>query len=180
MKNYKLNLSITIFAYLLSFGVFAQGPGGGQGGRGGGNGQGQQRGGKPDASEILSMLDTNNDDKIDKEEASNDKRGKIAEDFDEIDTNDDDLIDLEELKASLSGRKEPKKVSPEKLIKEIDDDGNGKLNALEVAAKGNQVLTDKFSDIDTNEDSELDEEELKAFFEKEDNSTKKSKRKKRD
>ena len=181
MKNNKLKLSFTIFTLLLTIGVFAQGPqGGGQGGRGGGKGQGQQRGEKPDASEILSMLDTNNDDVIDKDEASNDKRGKIAEDFDEIDTSGDELIDLEELKASLSDRKKPKKVLPEKLIKQIDDNGDGKLNELEIAAKGKQDLSEKFSEIDTNEDAELDLEELKAFFEKDDEKDRKSKRKKGD
>ena len=180
MKKNKLKIVITISSMLLCFGVFAQGsPRGGQGG-GRGQGGGQQRGEKPDASEILSKLDTNNDDKIDKDEASNDERGKIAEDFDVIDTSGDGLIDMEELKASLNGRKKPKKVSPEKLIKQIDDDGNGKLNELEVAAKGKQDLSEKFSKIDTNEDAELDLEELKAFFGKVDENVKKGKRKKRD
>lgn len=180
MNNNKLKSVFTIFTLLLTIGVFAQGPpGGGQGG-GRGQGDGQQRGGRPDASEILSKIDANNDDVIDKDEAANDKRGKIAEDFDEIDSSGDGLIDLEELKASLSGKKKPKKVSAKKLIKQIDDDGNGKLNALEVAAKGNKVLTEKFVEIDTNEDGELDEAELKIFFDKDVENNKKSKRKKRD
>lgn len=180
MKNNKLKSTLTIFTLLICFSLFAQGPSGGGQGGGRGQGGGQQRGGKSDASEILSKLDTNNDDVIDKDEAANDERGKIVENFDNIDTSGDDLIDLEELKAFLNGRKKPKKVSPKKLIKEIDDDGNGTLNELEVAAKGKQNLIQNFNEIDTNEDAELDEDELKAFFEKNDEKDKKSKRKKRD
>ena len=109
------------------------------------------------------MLDTNDDNVIDRDEASKDKRGKIAEDFDDIDTNDDDVIDLDELEASLNNRK-PKKISAKKIIKMIDDDNDGKLNPLEVAAKGKQDLIDNFANIDTNEDNLLDLEELEAFF----------------
>jgi Ca2+-binding EF-hand superfamily protein len=151
---------------LVCFGIFAQGTPGGHGGRNeGGQGRGQQRGGKPDASQIVSKLDTNNDDKIDKEEASKDERGKIAEDFDEIDTNDDEFIDLEELKASLKDRK-PKVISAEKILKEVDDNGDGTLNELEVAAKDNKQLSKNFKEVDTNQDNELDLEELKAFYSK--------------
>jgi Ca2+-binding EF-hand superfamily protein len=184
MKNNNLKTTITIFSMLLCFGVFAQGPPGGGGSRGGGQGRGGQKGGPPEASEILSKLDTNKDNLIDKDEASADKRGKIAEDFEEIDTNDDDFIDLEELEDSLNDRKKPKKIDPEKLIKQIDDNGDGTLNELEVAAKGKRDLSEKFSAIDTNEDAELDLEELKVFFENNENGDdeddKKSKRKRRD
>lgn len=181
MKKNNLKTSITIFSMLLCFSLFAQGPpGGGGGGRGGGQGRGGQKGGKPEASEILSKLDTNKDNFIDKDEAAKDKRGKISEDFEVIDSNDDGLIDLEELDASLNDRI-PKKVSPKKIIKEVDDNGDGTLNELEVAAKGKRDLSEKFSEIDTNKDAELDEEELKAFFgDSEDEDDKKSKRKRRD
>ena len=172
MKSNKLKITVTIFSMLLCFGVFAQR---GQGGRGGRQGESQQRGGKPDAAKILGMLDTNNDDRIDKDEASKDKRGKISENFDEIDTNDDELIDLEELEASLNNRK-PKRVSAEKILKEVDDNGDGTLNELEVAAKDKQDLSENFKEIDINKDNELDLEELKAFYAK----NEKSKRKKRD
>ncbi len=181
MKNNKLKAIITIFSMLLCFGIFAQGPpGGGQGGRG--QNGGSQKGGKPDASEILSKLDTNNDDVIDKDEASKDRRGKISEDFDEIDTNDDDLIDLEELKDSLNNRKSndrPKRVSPEKLLKNVDDNGDGTLNELEVAAKDNRQLSNDFNEIDTNQDSEIDLDELKEFYAKNDEEKEKGKRNRR-
>ncbi|MFD2824028.1 EF-hand domain-containing protein [Lacinutrix iliipiscaria] len=170
MKNTKLNF--TIFILFLSLGVFAQGPPGGQGGRG--QGRGQQKGGKPNASEILSKLDTNHDDVIDKEEASKERRGKISDDFDEIDTNSDAFIDLEELEASLNNRKKPKKVSPEKLIKDIDDNNDGTLNELEVAAKEAKELSKHFNQIDANNDNELDLDELKSFFSN--NKTEKPKR----
>lgn len=148
---------------MVSFTVFAQGPGG----RGRRQGRGEQQGGKPDASEILSKLDTNNDDVIDKDEASKDRKEKISEDFDEIDTNDDGLIDLEELKASLNNLKSnrrPKKISAEKLLKEVDDNGDGMLNELEVAAMGKNHLLNNFNKIDTNQDNEIDLEELNAFY----------------
>lgn len=174
MKPNKLKISISIFSLLLCFGVFAQGPpGGGQGGRSGG-GQGQQRGGsQPNASEILSKLDTNNDSKISESEASKDRRGKIAEDFDEIDSNNDSFIDLNELKDSLgnrSSKRQPKKVSAKKIIKEVDDNGDETLNELEVAAEKKRDLIKNFNTIDTNQDNELDLEELKVFYDKNDKS----------
>lgn len=164
MKNNQLKTVLTVFSMLLCFSVFAQGPpgGGGQGGRGGG--RGQQRGGTPDASEILSKLDINKDQVIDKDEAASDERGKISEDFDVIDTNEDGVIDLDELKVSLDDSK-PRKISAKKIIKAVDDNGDGTLNELEVAAKKKIELSDNFSKIDTNSDGELDLEELKAFFE---------------
>lgn len=179
-NNNNLKTTITIFSMLFCFSLFAQGPpGGGQGGRSGGKGQGQKKE-KPDASEILSKLDTNKDYLIDKDEATADKRGKIAEDFDEIDTNSDTFIDLEELKDSLNDRKKPKKISAKRIIEEVDDNGDETLNELEVAAKGKKALSDNFREIDTNEDGELDLEELKVFFKKDADDDKKSKRKKRD
>ena len=125
MKNNQLKTVLTVFSMLLCFSVFAQGPpgGGGQGGRGGG--RGQQRGGTPDASEILSKLDINKDQVIDKDEAASDERGKISEDFDVIDTNEDGVIDLDELKVSLDDSK-PRKISAKKIIKAVDDNGDGK------------------------------------------------------
>lgn len=178
--NYK-RMTITIFLILFSFTLFAQGPPGGGQGRGGMQGGNQQRGGKPNASEILSMLDTNDDDLIDKEEASKDRRGKISEDFDEIDANEDGFIDLEELEDSLNNKRpERKRVSPEKLIKQIDDNGDGTLNELEVAAKEKRELSDNFSEIDTNEDGELDLDELTAFFDSREDEKPEKRRKKRE
>ncbi|MFY0712918.1 EF-hand domain-containing protein [Seonamhaeicola sp. NFXS20] len=171
--NYIKTLT-TIFSMLICVTLFAQGPPGG--GRGGMQGGDQQRGGRPDASEILSMLDTNSDDLIDKDEAAEDKRGKIAEDFDEIDTDDDGFINLEELEAFLNNRKGPKMMSPEKLIEQVDDNGDGTLNELEVAAKQQQELVENFEAIDTNDDKELDIDELKAFYESKENNKKRKRR----
>ncbi|RPE00807.1 EF-hand domain-containing protein [Aureibaculum marinum] len=170
MKNKNQKLAISIFLFLLCFGVFAQRPGE-QGRRS--NGQG----GKPDASQILSKLDTNSDNKIDIDEASKDQRSKISQDFDTIDTNDDQYIDLAELEASLNRKNRPKENSAEQIIKEVDDNADGKLNTLEIAAKEKLLLTNNFDEIDTNDDNEIDLEELKAFLKKSD--TKKLKKKKR-
>lgn len=179
MKNNKLKSVLTVFSMLLCFSVFAQGhQGDGQGGgRGQGGGKGQKQENKPDASEIFSKLDTNKDDFIDKDEAAKDSRGKIFQDFDEIDSNEDGFIDLEELKASLDD-KTPRKLSAEKILKQIDDNGDGTLNELEVAAKDNRELVKNFSTIDTNQDNELDLEELKTFYDKNDNQKPKRKEKK--
>lgn len=176
MKKNKLKIIITSFSILFYFTLFAQGPGG-QRGRNGG----QNKGGKPDAEQVLSKLDTNNDDKIDLDEASKDKRGKIAQDFDNIDFNDDKYIDLDELKTSLNDKR-PKGESAEKIMREADDNADGKLNALEVAAKEKLLLTNNFDTIDANNDNEIDLEELKAFMsksEKESRSLGPKKRKKR-
>lgn len=158
MKNKRITLVISFFLILISVSAFAQGPGG-RGGRPGGRDQQRQ---KPKASDILKMLDTNDDEKIDKEEASKDRRGKIAEDFDEIDANADGFIDLEELETSLEGK--PRKISAEKIIKEVDQNEDGFLNELEVAAKDKRDLLLNFSKIDTNEDAQIDLEELKVFY----------------
>ena len=99
----------------------------------------------------------------------------MSEDFDVIDANGDEVIDLDELKASLDEKKS-KKISAKKILKEVDDNGDGTLNELEVAVKNKIELMDHFSEIDSNNDGELDLDELKAFFESDD----KSKRKKRD
>lgn len=157
MKTKKL---ITAIFILTSINLFAQGPGG-RGGRGNGN---QQRGEKPSASKILEMLDVNNDKVIDKDEASNDRRGKISEDFAEIDTNEDGVIDLDELEASLESMDKPREVSAEKVLKEIDDNEDGLLNELEVAAKDRRELINNFKIIDTDEDGQLNLEELKTFY----------------
>ena len=170
-----MKTTITILSLLLCIAVFAQGPPGGQGDRGGKGQQGnQQQRSKPDASQILSMLDLNKDDLIDKDEASKDKRGKISEDFDEIDDNEDGFIDLDELKASLNNR--PKKISAKKIIKQVDDNKDGTLNELEIAAKNKRDLIENFKNIDTNEDGELDLEELNVFY---DNTDKPKRRKRR-
>lgn len=170
MKNNKLKTTVIILSLLLSLSIFAQGPGS----RAGRQGDGPPRGDKPDATKILEILDTNNDDKIDKIEASKDRRGKISEDFDEIDTNSDGFITIGELETSLNIKK-PRKVSSEKILKEVDDNEDGFLNELEVAAKNQRDLMDNFKEIDTNDDSQLDLEELKVFYSK----NEKSKRKKR-
>ncbi|WP_179352524.1 EF-hand domain-containing protein [Winogradskyella vidalii] len=171
-----IKVTLTILAVFINVIAFAQGPpGGGQGGRGGGQG-GPSKGEKPDATEILKLLDTNNDDMIDKVEAVEDERGKIAKDFDEIDTNEDGFIDLEELEIELN-REGPRKVTAKKLLKEVDQNEDGLLNELEVAAKDKRDLMDNFNDIDTNADSQLDLEELKVFYSKEDDNKKTRKKK---
>lgn len=174
MKHNNLKVILSIFTLLLTISIYAQGPPGG-GGRGQKGGRGQERGNKPDASEILSKLDINSDGVIDKEEALKDERGNINDNFDEIDSNEDEVIDLDELKESIN-TKGPRKVSAKKIIKQIDDNEDGTLNELEVAAKGKLDISNNFSKIDTNQDGELDLHELKLFY----SEGKKEKRKKRD
>ncbi len=171
MNKSKLNVAITIVTMLLCLTAVAQRPQGRQGGR---SGQGPQSGGKPDASMIFSMLDTNNDKKIDIDEASKDTRGKIAQDFNSIDTNDDQFIDFDELQEALTNGNSNRNMA-ERMLKEVDDNHDGTLNNLEIAAKEKLELTNNFKEIDVNQDNELDLQELKAFYAKKE----KPKRKKR-
>jgi Ca2+-binding EF-hand superfamily protein len=168
----KIKTGVTIFSLFASVTLFAQGPGG----RGGMQGQGNRpsRTEKPDASKIMSKLDTNNDNTIDRDEASNDKRGKISEMFDKIDLDANNSISFEELEASLENRG-PKQKSAKDLIKDLDDNKDGTLNELEIAAKKNELLAINFKEIDSNKDNELDRDELKLFLSK----NRKDKRKKR-
>jgi len=169
MKRTQLKISIAVFSMLLCFNVYSQR----QGRQGGGDRQGgPQRGQRPDAAMILKKLDTNNDEVIDKEEAANDERKIIFENFAEIDTNEDGVIDLDELKESLKKGKR-RKPSAKKIMKEIDDNGDGKLNKLEVAAKENRMISKNFDEIDTNDDNEIDLDELKAFISKQSKKRKK-------
>ncbi|MEP5253895.1 MAG: EF-hand domain-containing protein [Winogradskyella arenosi] len=152
---------LVLLAFAGSLSVFSQG------GRGGRQGGGPPNGEQPEASEILKLLDTNNDGKIEAREAANDRRGKIAEDFEEIDIDGDGFVSLEELEASLNGTV-LKSVTVEKLLEAIDHDGDGMLNELEVSAKDQRDLMADFKTIDRNGDAQLDEEELKAYYQKED------------
>jgi Ca2+-binding EF-hand superfamily protein len=157
-----MKLRITLFSILLTFSLFAQGPPRSQGGRSGGQGKRSQKE-KPSASKIIELLDVNGDYKIDREEALKDQRGKILEDFDVIDTNEDGYLDVEEIEASLNDKK-TKKISVEKIIKLVDDNGDGTLNKLEVAAKDKRQLIKEFDAIDVNKDNELDLDELNFFL----------------
>lgn len=172
MKSNRLKITLSIFSMLLCMSVYSQR----QGGQRGGDRQGGQRGQKPTAAMILEKLDTNNDEVISKEEAAKDDRKEIYDNFAEIDSNEDGVIDLEELKESLKNKKRRRKPNAKKLIKQIDDNGDGTLNKLEVAAKENRLLSKNFDEIDTNEDGELDKGELKAFFAKNEKKRKKRRR----
>lgn len=167
MKNNRLKIIISIFSMLLCVSVFAQRQGGQGENRGGqrGGGQGQQRGERPDASQILAMLDTNDDAKISKEEASKARRGKLSEDFDAIDSNEDGFLVLEELETFFNNRK-PKDVSPEKIIKKADKNDDGLLSKEELSSKRNRQMLKHFEAIDTDKDSQLNLEELKVFLSK--------------
>jgi len=136
-----IKLTTMICSLFLTFNPFAQGPPGGQGGRGGGQDRYQKE--KPNASKIMELLDSNGDSKIDKDEVSQDRRGKNSEDFYEIDANSDGFIDLEDLEASLNNRK-PKEISVEKILKELDDNEDGTLNQLEIAAKKKSSAPKRF------------------------------------
>jgi Ca2+-binding EF-hand superfamily protein len=174
MNTTELKSVITLFALFASLTIFAQRPGGRGGMQNRSQGNRPAKNEKPDASKIMSMLDINNDNKIDVDEASKDKRGKIAENFSEIDADSNGFISLEELKASLENRKS-KRISAQELIKKADDNKDGKLNELEIAVSKNKMLSDNFKTIDTNKDAELDVEEIKTFLK----SKRDAKRKKR-
>ena len=138
MKINKTKFTFTIIVLLISVTAFAQGPpGGGQGGRGGRQGGGDQQRQKPDASEILKLLDTNNDDKIDKDEAEKDKRGKISKE--EVDQDENGL--LNELEVAAKDKRDLMEH-----FSEIDENGDGQLDLEELKSfysKGDKKKKDR-------------------------------------
>ena len=50
------------------------------------------------------------------------------------------------------------------LIAELDSDANGMLGQDEVAASSHTVLQEAFSNIDTNQDQQIDNAEFNAFL----------------
>ena len=171
---------LSLLALLFAMPLLAQRvPGSGQG-RGRLSGQ---RGGTPDASQIIKRLDANGDHVIDRDEASKDTRGRLYETFDSIDFNSDGVLDETELNEAFKSRRSsqrPKPIAPKTVIKQVDDNGDGTLNALEVAAKDQKDLSANFSTIDTNQDGELDLEELTVYYASKAPKATKDRRRKRD
>jgi len=160
MRNNILKIAVLAVALVLSAPISAQ-----QQGRGNQNKNAQHN--KPDPDQVIARLDTNNDGKIDKEEASQAPRGKLAENFDKLDSNNDGYLVLEELEARASGNKNKQKgkPSPEKVFEMVDNNNDGQLDKLEVASKDRGRLEENFASIDTNSDDVISMEELKAFHE---------------
>jgi len=161
MRNNILKVAVLAVALVLSVPVNAQ-----QEGRGKQNKNAQHN--KPDSDQVIARLDTNNDGKIDKEEASQAPRGKLVENFDNLDSNNDGYVVLEELEArGASGNKNKQKgkPSPEKVFEMVDNNNDGQLDKLEVAAKDRGRLEENFATIDTNSDDAISMEELKVFHE---------------
>ncbi|MFP4845715.1 YHYH protein [Winogradskyella sp. PE311] len=68
-----------------------------------------RQGGRPSFSELLKMMDTNNDKRISKKEA----KGPLSEDFDKIDKNKDGFLSEEEIQTGArSSKKEPEGRRP--------------------------------------------------------------------
>ena len=170
MKNNILKVAVLAVALVLSVPVSAQ-----QQGKGKQNKNAQYN--KPDPDQVIARLDTNSDGKIDKEEALKAQRGNLAENFDNLDSNKDGYVVLEELEArGASGNKNKQKgkPSPEKVFEMVDNNKDGQLDKLEVAAKDRGRLEENFASIDTNSDDAISMEELKYFH-----ATEKSKGKKK-
>ena len=137
--------------------------------------------GSPNPDQIIAKLDTNFDGKIDKMEASQAQRGRLAESFNELDINNDGYIDKEEL-ANMGARKstkKPNKPSPEEIFAIVDYNKDGLLDDFEVAAKDKGNLQENFRKIDTDTDGYISMEELKAFQELEKPKKHKKKRNKK-
>ncbi len=153
MKNNILKVVVLAVALVLSVPAIAQQ-----------QGRGKQQN-KPSPDQVITRLDTNNDGKIDKEEASKAPKGNLAENFDNLDSNNDGFIVLEEFKVRTSGNKnkQKRKPSPEKVFEMVDNNKDGQLDKLEVAAKDRGNLEDNFARIDTNSDDAISMDELKDF-----------------
>jgi len=160
MKINILKVVVLAVALVLSVPVSAQ-----QQGRGKQNKNAQHN--KPDPEQVIARLDTNSDGKIDKEEASQAQRGKLAVNFDNLDSNNDGYLVLEELEARSSGNKNKQKGKPstEKVFEMVDNNQDGQLDKFEVAAKSKGNLEENFASIDTNTDDVISMEELNAFHE---------------
>jgi Ca2+-binding EF-hand superfamily protein len=63
-------------------------------------------------------------------------------------------------------KKETPKPEPGKMFNALDTDADGKLSVAEVDKAQRGKLKEDFTVIDTNKDSYLDKEELKAYREK--------------
>lgn len=153
MKNNILKVVVLAVALVLSVPAIAQ-----QQGRG-------KQHNKPNPDQVIARLDANNDGKIDKEEASKAAKGSLVENFDNLDSNNDGYIVLEEFNVRTTGNKnkQMRKPSPEKVFEMVDNNKDGQLDKLEVAAKGSGNLEDNFSKIDTNLDDAISMDELKSF-----------------
>ena len=173
MKNHKL---ILISACLCMFTLTMSAQRSGK--RGGNRGQQMQ---SVNPVKIIEALDTNDDKKIDREEAAKAQRGNLAQNFDKIDTNEDGFIDLEELQNGGRGRKreQPKLPTVDEIFKEADNNQDGKLDRLEIAAKSIRFLEDHFEEIDTNNDDTIDRGELEAHYEVINDKGRSNKRKKK-
>lgn len=158
MKNNILKVAVLAVALVLSVPAIAQ-----QQGRGKQHKNAQYN--KPNPDQVIARLDTNNDGKIDKEEALQAQRGNLTENFDNLDSNNDGYIVLEEFNARASGNKnkQMRKPSPEIVFEMVDNNKDGQLDKFEVAAKGRGNLEENFASIDTNSDDVISIEELKTF-----------------
>ncbi len=134
-------------------------------------GNSQNKKEKPTPEIILSKLDVNKDQRIDKNEAKETPRGKLYERFNErfneIDTNADGFITLEELKAIKSLKSKREKNGKQAVhFQSIDKNEDGFLNFAEVKGSQFEILKSEFTKIDTNSDGRLHSSELRAFADK--------------
>src|SRR5438445_175261 len=118
---------------------------------------------------ILLRMDTNKDGKISKEEAKN----QIAANFDRLDKNKDGYLDRSELRV-IAARFAEKKgqggpigkpgSGPAFDFDALDANADGRLTRDEL--KGSPLLQ-RFNEIDTNRDGQIDRREFDAFLKKE-------------
>ena len=103
-----------------------------------------------DSQSIMKRLDQDKDGKLSRVEFKAD----VEERFDKLDKNKDGFLDLEELK----DLKRPHNPDPERILKDLDANGDGSLSKEE--ARG--PLKDHFDRADKDADGKLSLEEIKA------------------
>ena len=111
----------------------------------------------------MAALDADKDGFLTMEEGSTD--AYIAENFKKFDGNGDGKIDEAEFAAmEAESRRKMGNVSITESFAELDTDGNGKLSKAELEANADMAeMSAMFSDMDMNQDGEVDENEAMDF-----------------
>ncbi|MBW8684543.1 EF-hand domain-containing protein [Chitinophaga rhizophila] len=127
---------------------------------------------KPKHEGIFQKLDTDKDGKISKAEADKQEQGKfrLSDRFSEIDANADTYITKEEMMAYWKKKGHGHRPGGKHtgFFQRLDTDKDGKISKAEAAKMNNERfnLTEKFSQIDANNDAYITKEEMFAYGKK--------------
>jgi len=131
---------------------------------------------------LFKLLDTNNDKKISKTEASESRRKKMSLKFEKFDVNEDGFISMKEFEDKLSKghegplkeKKEAKenrtmngqRPSPTNIMKMLDKNNDQQIDMEEARGAKNGKLAENFHRIDLDQNGTISIAELKELFNK--------------